>query len=57
MAKNFLLHMPDKFAERGRKQPCTISRANVFYSDLAYRPWVSKEGQPPGLIQYYSIYA
>ena len=49
--------MPDKFAERGRKQPCTILRANVFYSDLADRPWVSKEGQPPGLIQYNSSYA
>ena len=41
--------MPDKFAERGRKQPCTISRANVFYSDLADRPWVSEEKQPPQL--------
>ena len=36
-AKNFLLYVPEKFAERWRKQPRTRFRAqmHVFYSDPA----------------------
>ena len=45
--EEFFMHMPDKFAVRGRKQPRTISNANVFYSDLGDRPWVSEDEAPP----------